>query len=110
MLDETISRIEGSITSNETLNHEKKQELLSLVQDLRREVAGLAETHRDDARSIAGFAETSVREATREEKNPELLRHSLDGMSLSVRRFEVSHPRLVGLINTIGSTLWNIGI
>jgi hypothetical protein len=46
----------------------------------------------------------------RKERNPELLSHSLDGMSLSVRRFEVSHPQLVGLINTIGQTLWKIGI
>jgi hypothetical protein len=39
-----------------------------------------------------------------------LLRHSLDGMALSVRRFEVSHPRLVGVINNIGQTLWRMGI
>ena len=110
MVHETISRIENQLSANESLNAEKKQELLSLVAELKREVAGLAETHGEDARSIAGFTETSVHEAIRKERNPELLSHSLDGMSLSVRRFEVSHPQLVGLINTIGQTLWKIGI
>lgn len=110
MVHETISRIENQLSANESLNAEKKQELLSLVRELKKEVSVLAETHSEDARSIAGFTETSVHEAIRKERNPELLSHSLDGMSLSVRRFEVSHPRLVGLINSIGQTLWKIGI
>jgi hypothetical protein len=110
MVKETISRIEERIKANESLPAEKKQELLSLVGSLKNEVDELAQTHHDDARSIAGFAETSVHEATRGEPDPELLRHSLDGMTMSVRRFEVSHPKLVGLINNIGQTLWKIGI
>ncbi len=110
MVQEMISRIENQLSANDSLNAEKKQELLLLVGELKKEMARLAETHEEDARSIAGFTETSVHEATRTERNPELLSHSLDGMSLSVRRFEVSHSRLVGLINTIGQTLWKIGI
>jgi hypothetical protein len=110
MVQETITRIENQLSANESLNAEKKQELLSLVRELKKEVAGLAETHREDAQSIAGFAETSVYEAMRKERDQELLSHSLDGMALSVRRLEVSHPRLVGIINTIGQTLWKIGI
>ncbi|MBN1129592.1 MAG: DUF4404 family protein [Chitinispirillaceae bacterium] len=110
MAFETIKRIEERIRGNETLPEEKKQELLVLLARLESEVKGLSEAHRDDARSITGYAETLVHEATRGEKNPELLRHSLDGLTLSVRRFEVSHPTLTGLINTIGQTLWKIGI
>ena len=110
MVHETISRIESRLKANESLNAVKKGELLSLVNELKKEVAVLAETHQEDARSIAGFTETSVHEAMRTERNQELLSHSLDGMALSVRRFEVSHPRLVGLVNTIGQTLWKIGI
>jgi hypothetical protein len=110
MVKETIERIEARINGNEGISPEKRQELLSLVAKLKSEVSTLAETHDDDARSVAGFAEASVHEATRQDVNRELLRHSLDGMGLSVRRFEVSHPKLVGLINNIGNTLWNIGI
>jgi Mg2+ and Co2+ transporter CorA len=110
MVDKTISRIEDRIRGNESLSGEKKQEMLSLIGDLRSEIAGLEKTHHNDARSIAGYTETSVHEATRDDRNPELLKHTLDGLSLSVRRFEVSHSRLTGLINNIGQTLWKLGI
>jgi hypothetical protein len=110
MVRETIARIENQLKTNDSLAAEKKQELLSLVGELKQEVAVLAETHHEDASSIASFTETSVHEATRMERNAELLTHSLDGMALSVKRFEVSHPRLTGLVNAIGQTLWKIGI
>ena len=110
MLHETISRIEDQLKGSDSLEAGKKRELLSLVMELKKEVGALAETHHEDARSIASFTETSVHEATRGERNEELLSHSLEGMKLSVRRFEVSHPKLVGLVNTIGRTLWEIGI
>ena len=110
MVRETITRIEQQLKANDSLDAGKKQKLLSLVAELKQEVAALEETHDEDARSIASYAEASVHEATRTERNTELLTHSLDGMALSVRRFEVSHPRLTGLVNAIGQTLWKIGI
>lgn len=110
MVKETIDRIEERIRANESLSSEKKGELLALVGKLEKEVSALAATHEDDAHSVAGFAATSMHEATRENKNPELLKQSLDGMAMSVRSFEVSHPGLTGVINTIGQTLWKMGI
>jgi hypothetical protein len=110
VIPETISRIEDQLKGNNSLDAGKKQELLSLVKELKKEVDALAETHQDDARSIASFTETSVHEATRRERNEELLSHSLEGMTMSVRRFEISHPKLTGLVNAIGQTLWKIGI
>jgi hypothetical protein len=110
MVQETISRIENTLKADTALSSAKKQDLLNLVGELKKEVTDLAETHREDAGSIVGYTEASFNEAIRKEKNPELLSHSLDGLALSARRFEVSHPRLVGLINTIGQTLWKIGI
>lgn len=110
MINETIARIEARIRSNESLNDEKKKELLAIIGELKQEVTDLAKTNREDAHSIAGFAETSVHEATREEKNPALLKHSLQGLEIAVERLEISHPTLVGLINAIGQALWKIGI
>lgn len=110
MLRETITRIETQLKGNNSLDAEKKQELLSLVEELKKEASDLAETQYEDARSIASFTETSVHEATRGERNEELLSHSLTGMKLSVRRFEVSHPELVQLVNAISRALWEIGI
>jgi hypothetical protein len=46
----------------------------------------------------------------REEKNPQLLKLPLKGLSTSVQRFENSHPKLVGIVNSICNTLSNIGI
>jgi len=51
-----------------------------------------------------------LQEAVRVTRNPELFKHALEGMSLSARRFEVSHPKLTGVINNIGRVLWGIGI
>ena len=73
-------------------------------------MAGLAETHGEAANNIASVTEASVREAMRQERDQELLGQRVDDMQSSVRRFEVSHPKLVGLINNIGQTLWKIGI
>jgi hypothetical protein len=81
-----------------------------LIAQLKSEMVAIEELHHEDARSITSMAESSVREAVRGEKNPELLKHSLDGMRISVRRFEITHPTLIGIINNIGRTLWRIGI
>lgn len=110
MITETIKRITQTIEKNESLDDGKKQEILRLVADLKNEVAKLSETHSDAVDSIVSYAESSVREAVREERNPELFSHTLKGLVLSVRRFEVSHPTLIGIINNIGHTLTNIGI
>ena len=110
MLNETIERMEKRIRSSENLDDEQKKELLDLLSRLIMETKSLVEAHCEDVSSITGFMDRSVHEALREEKNPELLKHSLEGLSLSARRFEVSHPTLIGLINDISRTLSNIGI
>jgi len=81
-----------------------------LLSILKTEVSELSKTHAEHSRSITGFAEVSVHEAIREEKNPQLLKLSLEGLSTSVEGFESSHPKLVGIVNSICLTLSNIGI
>jgi hypothetical protein len=110
MVEETMTQIEARIKKAESLNDEKKKELLDLLSTLKTEVSQLSKTDAEDARSIAGFADVSIHEAMREEKNPQLLDLSLRGFSASVERFENSHPKLVGIVNSICNTLSNIGI
>ena len=74
------------------------------------EVAELSKTHDEEAQSIAGFTQVSAHEATRDEPNPALLKHSLDGLAASVEGFEQSNPRLVDIVNRICTTLSNLGI
>ena len=110
MLNDTISKIEAKLQNSSSITEEQRSELLHLLSTLKREISALSQTHEEQAQSIAGFAELSAHEATREEKNPELLKLSVQGLSSSVEGFEKSHPHLVGLVNRIATTLSNMGI
>ena len=109
-IQETIQRIEANLAGNETIPEERKSELIDLVDRLKGEIEHLETTHSEDAGSIASYTESSVREATRTEPDEVMLRHTLDGLSLSVRQFEVSHPTLMDIINTISQVLSGSGI
>ncbi len=110
MIQETITKIEARVKEAQSLDDEKKKELLNLLSTLKTEVSEFSKTHPEQTQSITSFAEVSIREAIREEKNPQLLKISLQGLSTSVEGFESSHPKLVGIVNSICLTLSNIGI
>ncbi|MDB6125034.1 MAG: putative cytosolic protein [Pedosphaera sp.] len=110
MIDDTLSKIEARIQSADAINADKRRELQQLLATLKSEVAELSKTRPEQAQSIAGFTEVSTHEATREEKNPDLLKLSLNGLTSSVEEFETSHPRLVQIVNSISNTLSNLGI
>ena len=110
MIRDTLSKIEARLQHAGALNDETRRELTTLVSTLKTEITELSKTNADQAQSIAGFAGTSTHEATREEKNPELLEHSLKGLAASVDGFEQSHPQLVQIVNRICTALSNLGI
>jgi len=110
MIQKTISKIEARVKKADSLKDENKKELLKLISTLKTEVSELSKTHAEHAQSIAGFTEVSVHEATREQKNAQLLELSLEGLSSSVEGFENSHPKLVQIVNSICLTLSNVGI
>jgi hypothetical protein len=110
MIQDTIAKIEERIRTAGGVGDENRAELLHLLGTLKSEVGGLSQTHADQAQSIAGFTAVSAHEATREEKNPQLMQLSLDGLTKSVAEFEASHPKLVEAVNRICTTLSNLGI
>jgi prefoldin subunit 5 len=110
MIEKTISEIEAKIYGSSSISDERKRELLQLLGTLKAEVGTLAETHDEQASSIANFTQTSAHEATREKQNPQSLEHSLQGLRSSVDGFEQSHPKLVQIVNSISNTLSNLGI
>lgn len=110
MIDDTIAKIEGQLAGAGNLTPAQKSELMRLLGSLKLEVAELAKTDDDGARSIAQFAEVSAHEATRAEQNPRLRELSLSGLRSSVEGFEESHPKLVQVVNSISHTLSNLGI
>ncbi|MBI5209153.1 MAG: DUF4404 family protein [Elusimicrobia bacterium] len=110
MLEETIKRIELAVGSLQTPDGEKKQELLKLLRTLKAEVDRLSRTHGEHAHSIAGYAALAAHEATRQEKPEGMLEHTVEGLSLSSKGFEASHPELVEAVNNICTMLARLGI
>lgn len=110
MIHETIKKIESRIQGAENLPEGKRTELIELVTTLKDEVAELSKTHDEEAQSIAGYTQISAHEAMRAHQNPQLLEPALKGLASSVEGFEQSHPRLVQVVNSICTTLSNLGI
>jgi hypothetical protein len=110
MIRDTIGKIEERLRGSEALSDDSRAELLKLLATLKSEVSHLSESDAEKAQSIAGFTAVSAHEATREERNPELMELSLKGLSRSVEGFEESHPKLVQAVNSICTTLSNLGI
>jgi hypothetical protein len=110
MLRDTIEKIETRLRDSASLSPERRSELLALLATLKSEVDGLARTHADKAQSIAGFTAASADEATRSDRNPERVQLSLKELSHSIEGFEESHPKLAQAVNSICTTLANLGI
>ena len=110
MIEDRIQKIEAQIQKTEGISRETKSELLELLASLKAEMEALAETHAEDAQSIAGFADASAYEATRTAKKPQLLETAVSGLTASVEDFETSHSNLVQVVNRIAVILSNMGI
>jgi hypothetical protein len=109
MIKETLSHIEESIRRIKA-EKSKKKELLVLFATLRSEVDVLTRTHKDEAKSIAGFAGVAAHEAARGESSGRLLEISLEGLSSSAKGFELSHPKLVEAVTELCLLLSRMGI
>lgn len=110
MINDTMNKIETKIRDSVHITDANKKEYIVMLETLRNEVNELAKTERDQARSITGFADVTAHEATREETRKDLLDISLNGLKSSVEGFEVSHPKLVSIVNSFCSLLSNLGI
>lgn len=110
MIEDTLQKMEARLERAQSMTPENREALKTLLAELRAEIAELGEDDAEPADSIAGFAEASTREAIREQPDADLLDVSLTGLQKSVRRFEVSHPRLTGVVNRICHALADLGI
>jgi hypothetical protein len=110
MVTRTIKDIEAKIKDTGSINFKEKEEILNLLATLESEVTSLAETHPEQAESIAGFTGVSAHEATREQKDQQLVDLSLKGLTSSIEGFENSHENLVKIVNSLAVMLSNIGI
>jgi hypothetical protein len=110
MIQDRIAKIEAKLHSTEHLSPETRAELLGLLADLKAEVGPLAETHGELAQNITQYTDAAVDQATREDKQADSASEAFEGLTSSVRDFEVSHPRLVQIVDRLALTLSNMGI
>jgi hypothetical protein len=101
MLQETIDKLEHKIRYTKTLTKEKREELTGLVRELRTELTELEKSEKEQAESIADFAHAAARESLRAKQDEQLLHLSAQGLKSSIRKFEVSHPNLTRVIQSI---------
>lgn len=110
MIDETIEKIRQQLQQSRNLPPKKRAELMDLVAQLKTEIADLSKSDPERAQTIAGFAERSAQEATRDTQEPETVKNAIDELESSVADFEAAHPKLIAVVNRIASTLSNLGI
>jgi Domain of unknown function (DUF4404) len=108
MIQESIAKIEATLSSAADLPAATRDELRTLLADLKAEVAGLDPTHGEKAQSITRSADAAFSLAGQREEatTPAVLQDFRD----SVQGFEASHPRLVQIVDRIALTLSNMGI
>ena len=110
MIQDRLDKIEAKVQSASNIPDDTKTQLLHILQDLKSEVAALATTHGEQAQNIAHFTDVSTHEATRPEKEPELVDAALEGLTGSVSGFETTHPKLTQIVNRLAVTLSSVGI
>ncbi len=110
MIHDTIESMEEKIAKAASMRDEDRRELLRLLETLEKEIAAFEKTHPEQAQSIRHFARSSVHEATRDQKDEQLLDLSLKGLRSSISGFEGTHDRLVGTVNSIAFVLANMGL
>lgn len=107
---EKLNAIEKRIKSLNNISPERKSEILSLLSELKSEIAILAESHHEHAESVSGLISVSAHEATRTERNERSLELVLEALRSSVESFESSHPHLTKIVNALSIMLSNLGI
>lgn len=110
MIEERLRKIEEQVSNSGNIPEQTRAELLGLLASLKSEIATLASTQEEEARSIATFAEASAHEATRNDKKPKLLEAALSGLTGSVEEFETTHPDLAAVLNRLAVVLSNMGM
>jgi hypothetical protein len=110
MIRETIETIKKRVEGADSIKYKDKQEFLKLLSTLEAEIVSLSKTHPEQAESITDFTNVSTHEATKRQKNPQLVKLSIRGLTSSVEGFENSHEELVEAVNSLAGMLSSIGI
>lgn len=110
MIEDRIKLIQSTIETARNIPGVTKADLLEQVATLKSEIKALAESHPEEASSIAHFAGAAAHEASRSHRNPQLAEAARHGLGASIQGLEESHPVLVGMVNRFATALSNMGL
>lgn len=110
MTDDRIDKIKSAIEAADHIPAEHKAELLRHLSKIKPALGDAAQTHKDDARTVANLVQSSTEEATRKDKRPERVERAVRELKESVEKFEASHPDLAAFVNRYSTLLSALGI
>jgi DNA-binding NarL/FixJ family response regulator len=107
--DEHIEKIRSTVEASD-LPTKQKTELLDRLAKVKPALAQVAQTNHEGAQNVARLVEASTHEATRKDKQPDLVSKALHRLKRSVEQFEASHPQLVASVTEYSAMLSALGI
>lgn len=112
MIRQRLDQIEQKLRAADEIADDLREQLLEKLEELKAELeSGQSEPFDPESLfDLLGFAQISAHEALRPQQDPELLKLALDGVALSLEKFEAEHPKLVSAVNSFCITLANMGI
>ena len=105
-----IEAIEKKIEATSQIDAKIKENLLDLMRSLKTELADLKEIHPTTAHNIADKTQVSTEQVLASNSKQNELQNNIDGLQVTVEEFEVSHPKLVQIVNRLCIMLSDIGI
>lgn len=105
-----IEALEKKIESASKIDAKIKEDLLDLMRSLKTELSDLKNINPDSAHDIADKTQVSAEKVLSSDNNKNELQENIDGLQGTVEEFEVSHPKLVQIVNRLCMMLSDIGI
>jgi hypothetical protein len=110
MIQETIKNLEKAIEASAGMDTMQKAKMQDLVRTLKDELESIVHEDPDSVHTVLDYASLTTREVNRLQADSTLLEHSMTGLALSVKKFEISHPKLTAAVNAVCTSLANMGI
>jgi mevalonate kinase len=105
-----IEAIEKKIEAASQIDAKTKEDLLDLMRSLKIELVDLKEVDPETALNIADKTNLSTEKILTSDNKLNELQKDIDGLQETVGEFEVSHPKLVQIVNRFCMMLSDIGI
>jgi mevalonate kinase len=105
-----IENLEKKIESTSQIDAKIKEDLLDLMRSLKTELSDLKNINPDTAHDIAEKTQVSAEKILSSDNKKNELQENIDSLQGTVEEFEVSHPKLVQIVNRLCMMLSDIGI